>query len=175
MELKPVSPAVLAEARDEASEIMARLMGRLAPGQHVLRMWVGMDGMEKKLRAVLKVTVEGDGGADDLVEVEEKWFDNFVFLLTVGLAQKLAYGLMHLQSTAIGAQVPVCTVQSWSLVWGLFSENSGQETADVLGRYVEGASFLDAVSVYADGAEDAADEGSGQAEAVYPPVAYTVL
>ncbi|MEV5646563.1 hypothetical protein AB0L67_42215 [Streptomyces flaveolus] len=41
-------------------------MGRLAPGEHVVRLGVDMEGQERPLRATLPVTVEGDGGGDDL-------------------------------------------------------------------------------------------------------------
>lgn len=167
MKLKPVSLDVFAEARDEAHTVLAHLMGRLAPGEHVLRLGVDMEGQERPLRATLPLSVEGDGGPDDLVGAEAKWFDNFVFLLACGLAQTLSYGVMYLRSQATEPGGAPYTVQAWHLTWGVLNECSAAEAAELIGDG-EPAAFLDAPGVHS---VDDEDEG----EAVYPPVAYTVL
>ncbi|MEV5100056.1 hypothetical protein ACFC5H_35160 [Streptomyces rochei] len=103
MQLQPVSPDVIAETREEAQAVVATLMARLAPGEHVVRLGVDMEGQERPLSATLPITVEGDGGSDDLVGAEPRYLDNFVSLLTCGLAQTLCSGVMYLRSTDTGA------------------------------------------------------------------------
>lgn len=44
MQLNPVSLDVIAEAREEAHAVLATLMARLAPGEHVVRLGVDMEG-----------------------------------------------------------------------------------------------------------------------------------
>ncbi|MEU9737438.1 hypothetical protein [Streptomyces sp. NPDC048002] len=167
MKLKPVSLDVFAEAREEAHVVLAQGMGRLAPGEHVLRLGVGMDGQERPLSATLALTVEGDGGPEDMVGVEGRYFDNFVFLLACGLAQTLSYGVMYLRSPAVeSGEGPSWTVQAWHLAWGVLSECSAAEAAELIGDG-EVAAFVDAPGVHS--------EDDGDAEAVYPPVAYTIL
>ncbi|MGC9479258.1 hypothetical protein ACP4I1_34630 [Streptomyces sp. WG4] len=163
MQLKPVSLDVIAEAREEAHAVLATLMARLAPGEHVVRLGVDMEG-QQPVSAVLPVTVEGDGGTDDLVGVEEKYFDNFAFLLMCGLAQTLCSGVMYLRSTAEGGQA---TVRAWHLSWGALNECPAAEAAELLDGREPGA-YEDAFDLHA------ADDSHG-CEAVYPPVAYTVL
>ncbi|MGV9456335.1 hypothetical protein [Streptomyces sp. NPDC003635] len=166
-ELKPVPLDVFAEARDEAHSVMARLLAQLAPGEHVVRLGVGMDGQEQPLSAVLPVTVEGDGGSDDLVGVESKFFDNFAFLLACGLAQKLCWGVMYLRSSSLAQGGPAFTVRAWDLTWGVLCECDAARAEELIGDR-EPAEFADAFGVHSsdDGDED---------EAIYPPVAYTVL
>ncbi|MFI9772892.1 hypothetical protein ACIHJG_39575 [Streptomyces sp. NPDC052415] len=167
MKLKPISMDVFAEAREEAHTVLAQIMGRLAPGEHVLRLGVDMDGQERPLSATLPLTVEGDGGRDDLVGAEERYFDNFVFLLACGLAQTLCHGVMYLRSPAGENEGASCTVQAWHLAWGLLDECSAAEAAELIGHGERAAAFLDAPGVHR--------EDDGDTEAVYPPVAYTVL
>lgn len=163
MKLKPVSLDVFAEAREEAHAVLACLMSRLAPGEHVVRLGVDMEGQERPLSAVLPITVEGDGGADDLVGVEDKYFDNFAFLLACGLAQTLCYGAMYLRSPGGDGSV---VLRAWHLAWGALNECSAAEAAELLAGREPGV-FEDAFSLHAP------DEDEG--EAVYPPIAYTVL
>ncbi|MGC2997228.1 hypothetical protein ACPF8X_02175 [Streptomyces sp. G35A] len=166
MQLKPVSLDVIAEAREEAQAVLVTLMTRLAPGEHVVRLGVDMEGQEQPLSATLPITVEGDGGGDDLVGAEPKWLDNFAFLLTCGLAQTLCSGVMYLRSTGVDGQV---TVRAWHLCWGALSECLAAEAAELLdGREV--GTYVDAFALHA---PDDSEEDGG--EAVYPPVAYTVL
>lgn len=166
--LKPVSVAAISEAREEAHAVLAHLMARLAPGEHVVRLGVGMEGQDKTLSATLPVTVEGNGSADDLVGVESKYFDNFVFLLTCGLAQTLSYGVMYLRSPAPETDDAPYTVQAWDLDWGVLHECDAARAQELI-EDREPAVFLDAFGVHTDADED--DEG----EAVYPPVAYSIL
>ncbi|MFE5923585.1 hypothetical protein [Streptomyces sp. NPDC056468] len=163
-QLKPVSLDVFAEARDEAHVVLAHLMARLAPGEHVVRLGVGMDG-QKPLSAVLPVTVEGDGGSDDMVGVEPKYFDNFAFLLACGLAQKVCWGVMYLRSPATEQGDQAYTVRAWDLTWGALTECDAARAAELIGDR-EPAAFEDAFGVHSSNDGD---------EAVYPPVAYTVL
>ncbi|MEU8606284.1 hypothetical protein OH540_35630 [Streptomyces sp. BPPL-273] len=163
MQLQPVSLDVIAEAREEAHAVLATLMARLAPGEHVVRLGVDMEGQEP-VSAVLPITVEGNGGCDDLVGVEAKYFDNFAFLLMCGLAQTLCAGVMYLRSTGEGGPA---TVRAWHLSWGALNECPAAEAAELLGGREPGA-YEDAFGLHA------ADDGDG-CEAVYPPVAYTVL
>ncbi|MFJ5780412.1 hypothetical protein [Streptomyces sp. NPDC093094] len=156
-QLKPVSLDVLAEARDEVDLVVARLMARLTPGEHVVRLTVGMDDFDEVLSADLPVTVEGEAGADALVRVERKDFDNFVFLLTVGLAQTLSWGSMSLHS-------PANTIKAWCLEYGALAECDAAY-AEVLVGDGEPASFEVAFSVHTDEEDD---------EAIYPPVAYKI-
>ncbi|GGR04171.1 MULTISPECIES: hypothetical protein [Streptomyces] len=166
MQLKPVSLDVIAEAREEAHAVLATLMARLAPGEHVVRLGVDMEGQEQPLSATLPITVEGDGGADDLVGAEAKWLDNFVFLLTCGLAQTLCSGVLYLRSCGADGQV---SVRAWHLCWGALNECPAAEAAELLeGR--EPGVYVDAFGLHA---VDEGDDDGG--EAVYPPVAYTVL
>ncbi|MFG3323973.1 hypothetical protein ACGF3J_38640 [Streptomyces sp. NPDC048171] len=163
MELKPVSLNVIAEAREEAHAVMASLMAQLVPGEHVVRLGVDMEGMERPLSAVLPVTVEGKGTSDDLVGAEPKYLDNFVFLLTCGLAQTLCSGVMYVRSTASGGGQ--ATVRAWHLCWGVLNECPAAEAAGLLdGR--EPGTYVDAFDVHSVPEDDG--------EAVYPPVAYTV-
>ncbi|MFJ8034636.1 hypothetical protein [Streptomyces sp. NPDC096032] len=166
MQLKPVSLDVIAEARDEAHAVVMTLMARLAPGEHVVRLGVDMEGQERPLSATLPITVEGDGSADDLVGAEPKYLENFVFLLTCGLAQTLCSGVMYLRSAAPGDD-EVSTVQAWRLCWGALTECPAAEAADLLGGGEPGA-YVDAFGVHC-------EDGDDGCEAVYPPVAYTVL
>ncbi|MGI5143928.1 hypothetical protein [Streptomyces sp. CA-106110] len=166
MKLKPVSLDVFAEARDEAHLVLARVMARLTPGEHVLRLGVGMDGQEQPLSATLPVTVQGEGGSDDLVGVESRYFDNFAFLLAVGLAQTLCYGVMYLRSPAEEEGGPAYTVQAWDLTWGALNECEAARAAELI-EDREPAAFLNAFGVHTTADEDD--------EAVYPPVAYTIL
>ncbi|MEU5324650.1 hypothetical protein AB0G67_49360 [Streptomyces sp. NPDC021056] len=165
--LKPISPTRIAEAREEAYAVLARLMGQLAPGEHVVRLGVTMDGQEKPLCAVLPLTVEGDGGVDDLVGAEEKYLDNMAFLLMVGLAQPLSYGTLFLRSPAQGAEGET-VIRAWHLAYCTLNECTASEAAELIGDR-EPAVFLDAFGLH--GSDEDDDEG----EAVYPPVAYTVM
>ncbi|MEV0185877.1 hypothetical protein AB0I54_42420 [Streptomyces sp. NPDC050625] len=167
MQLKPVSLDVIAEAREEAHAVVMTLMARLAPGEHVVRLGVDMEGQERPLSATLPITVEGDGGSDDLVGAEPEYLDNFVFLLTCGLAQTLCSGVMYLRSPGAGGSA---TVQAWHLCWGALNECPAAEAAELLGDREPGA-YVDAFGVHS--ADDGDDEDG--CEAVYPPVAYTVL
>ncbi|MET7457841.1 hypothetical protein ABZT03_39540 [Streptomyces sp. NPDC005574] len=164
MQLKPISLDVFADAREEAHTVLARVMATLAPGEHVLRLGVDMDGQEHPVCATLPLSVEGDGGPEDLVGAEPKYFDNFAFLLACGLAQSLCYGVMYLRSPATGPDGSTHTVHAWHLAWGTLNECSAAEAAELVGDGVQ-ATFLDAPGLH--------DEADG--EAVYPPVAYTVL
>ncbi|GHB79138.1 hypothetical protein GCM10010377_81450 [Streptomyces viridiviolaceus] len=165
MQLKPVSLDVIAEAREEAQAVVATLMARLAPGEHVVRLGVDMEGQERPLSATLPITVEGDGGSDDLVGAEPRYLDNFIFLLTCGLAQTLCSGVMYLRSTGADGQA---TVRAWYLCWGALNECPAAEAAELLGGR-ESGTYVDAFGVHS------ADDGEDDGEAVYPPVAYTVL
>ncbi|MGV9290946.1 hypothetical protein, partial [Streptomyces sp. NPDC003719] len=142
------------------------LMARLAPGEHVVRLGVDMEGQERPVSAVLPITVEGDGGADDLVGAEPKYFDNFAFLLMCGLAQTLCSGVMYLRSTGTDGRA---TVRAWHLSWGALSECPAAEAAELLDGREPGA-YVDAFGLHA--ADDSEDGGC---EAMFPPVAYTVL
>lgn len=167
MQLKPVSLDVIAEAREEAQAVLAALMARLAPGEHVVRLGVDMEGQERPLSATVAFTVEGDGGADDLVGAEAKYLDNFVFLLTCGLAQTLCSGVLYLRSQEAGR----VTVRARHLCWGALQECPAGEAAGLLGEREPGV-YLDAFGLHAD---DDGDVEEDEGEAVYPPVAYTVL
>ncbi|MFH8453896.1 hypothetical protein ACH4CD_32180 [Streptomyces fungicidicus] len=83
-----------------------------------MRLGVDMEWQERPLSATLPITVEGDGGGDDLVGAEPKWLDDFAFLLTCGLAQTLCSGVLYLRSTDADGEV---TVQAWRLCWGALS------------------------------------------------------
>ncbi|WAZ18991.1 hypothetical protein STRCI_008673 [Streptomyces cinnabarinus] len=169
--LKPVSIAAFAEAREEAHVVLAHLMARLAPGEHVVRLGVGMEGQDQVLSATLPITVQGEGSAEDLVGVEPKFFDNFVFLLACGLAQTLSYGVMYLRSPSpVAAGGPSYTVQAWDLDWGTLTECDAARAQELIGER-EPALFTDAFGVHC----LADDEDGDGAESVYPPVAYTVL
>ncbi|MBO7935675.1 hypothetical protein JTP77_006860 [Streptomyces sp. S9] len=165
MKLKPISMDVFADAREEAHAVLARVMGGLAPGEHVMRLGVDMDGQERPLSATLPLTVEGSGTLDDLVGAEAKYLDNFAFLLACGLAQSLCYGVMYLRSPATEPEGPAI-VQAWHLAWGVLNECSAAQAAELVGDGAQ-AAFVDAPGVHS---EDDCDS-----EAVYPPVAYTVL
>ncbi|MFE5753780.1 hypothetical protein ACFQ7I_08745 [Streptomyces massasporeus] len=166
MKLKPVSLDVIAESREEAHTVMATLMARLAPGEHVVRLGVDMEGQERPLSATVALTVEGDGGADDLVGADPKYLDNFVFLLTCGLAQTLCSGVLYVRSQGADGQV---TVRAWHLCWGDLNECSSAEAAELLDGREPGV-YVDAFGLHA--ADDGEEDGC---EAVFPPVAYTVL
>ncbi|MER6233365.1 hypothetical protein ACFY1L_46160 [Streptomyces sp. NPDC001663] len=166
-QLKPVSLDRFAEAREEAYTVLAHLMARLAPGEHVVRLGVTMDGQERPLTATLPLTVEGEGTPDDLVGAEEKYLHNMAFLLACGLAQPLSYGVMYLRSVSEEGG-PACTVRAWHLCYTVLNECSAAEAAELVGDG-ERADFVDAFSVHS----QPEDEDGG--EAVYPPVAYTVL
>ncbi|MGW4661002.1 hypothetical protein ACWEP2_42980 [Streptomyces sp. NPDC004279] len=168
MKLKPVSPAAFADAREEAHLVLAHLMSRLSPGEHVVRLGVGMEGQEQPLSATLPVTVEGDGTSDDLVGVEPKYFDNFAFLLACGLAQTLCWGVMYLRSPSAEECGPAYTVRAWDLDWGTLLECDAARAAELIGDR-EPARFVDAFGVHPK------HDGDGEGEAVYPSVAYTVL
>ncbi|MFE1465197.1 MULTISPECIES: hypothetical protein [Streptomyces] len=165
-QLKPVSLDVFAEARDEAHVVLANLMGRLAPGEHVVRLGVGMDGQERPLSATLPITVEGDGGSEDLVGVEQKYFENFCFLLACGLAQTQCWGVMYLRSPATEQGGPAFVIRAWDLSWGVLNECQAVRAEELIGER-EPAVFADAFGVHSN--SDADDE------AIYPPVAYSVL
>ncbi|MEU1457370.1 hypothetical protein [Streptomyces avermitilis] len=165
MKLKPVSMKVFADAQEEAHIVLARIMAGLAPGEHVMRLGVDMEGQERPLCATLPLTVEGIGSPDDLVGAEPKLLDNFAFLLSCGLAQTLCCGVMYLRSPSTepgGA----ATVQAWHLAWGVLNECTASEAAELIGDGAQ-AEFVDAPGVHS--------EDDGDHEAVYPPVAYTVL
>ncbi|MEU9273144.1 hypothetical protein [Streptomyces sp. NPDC048251] len=166
MKLKPVSMEVFAEARGEAHYVLARVMGGLAPGEHVLRLGVDMEGQERPLSAALPLTVEGTGSPDDLVGADGEHFDNFAFLLACGLAQTLSYGVMYLRSPASEPD-GLATVQAWRLAWGVLNECSSAEAAELIGEGAQ-AAFVDAVGVHGE------DDGDG-GEAIYPPQAYRLL
>ncbi|MGW1533852.1 hypothetical protein [Streptomyces aureus] len=163
--LKPVSMNVLAEAREEAYYVIACLMAGLAPGEHVVRLGVCMDD-QPSLSATLPITVEGAGGCDDMVEVDDKFFENFAFLLTCGLAQTLSYGVMYLRSPGDGAGGPAM-VQTWSLGWGALSELPANVAAELIGEREPAALFVDASPVAA-----MAEDGPCAVESVFPPKAY---
>lgn len=145
--------------------MLARVMASLAPGEHVMRLGVDMEGQARPLSATLPLTVEGTGGPDDLVGAESKLFDNFAFLLSCGLAQTLCCGVMYLRSPSTEPNGPA-TVQAWQLLWGTLNECSAAEAAELIGDGAQ-AAFVDAPGLHSD--------DDGDAEAVYPPVAYTVL
>lgn len=163
--MKPISPARIAEAREEAYAVLARLMGRLAPGEHLVRLGVTMDGQEKPLSAALPLTVEGDGGPEDLVGAEEKYLDNMAFLLMVGLAQPLSYGTLYLRSLSSESEGAAYVIRAWHLSYCTLSECSASEAAELIGER-EPAVFADAFGLH--GSDD-------EGEAVYPPIAYTIL
>ncbi|MFJ5779337.1 hypothetical protein [Streptomyces sp. NPDC093094] len=163
-QLKPVSLDVYAEARDEAHLILSRLMARLTPGEHVVRLAVSMDG-QKTLTVVLPVTVEGADTTDALVGVDQKHFDDFVFLLTVGLAQPMSWGLMYQRSPASEQDGPAYSIQAWVLEWAALTKCDAALAEELIGDG-EAASFEDAFSVHSE------DEDG---ETIYPPVAYTIL
>ncbi|MFE1442928.1 hypothetical protein [Streptomyces sp. NPDC058739] len=150
--------------------IAARVMASLTPGEHVVRLWVGMDGV-KPLSATLSIRVEGEGGPEDLLGVEPKYFENFVFLLACGLAQPLSWGVMFLRSPAGDREGEAHTIRVWDLGWGALTECDAERGEMLLGQRVQGR-FLDAFGVHS---EDDGDEDEGEdGEAVYPPGAYTV-
>ncbi|MGY6026871.1 hypothetical protein [Streptomyces spinosirectus] len=154
-QLKPVSLDCFAEARDEAYVVLAHLMGRLAPGEHVVRLGVTMDGQERPLTATLALTVEGEGTPDDLVGAEEKYFDNMAFLLACGLAQPLSYGVMYLCSPSDrvnGGSVP--TIRAWHLAYAVLSECSAAEAAELVGGGERAAVFADAFGVHTEAEDD---------------------
>ncbi|MFF0206249.1 hypothetical protein [Streptomyces sp. NPDC005017] len=162
-QLKPISLDVIAEARDEAHLVLARLMAPLAPGKHVIRLAVGMDDTEEILSSLLPVAVAGDAGAEALVSVDRKDFDNFVFLLTVGLVQTLCWGALTVCSLVEDG--PTYAIRAWCLEYGALAECSAALAAELIDGH-EPASFEDAFSIHS------VDEDG---EAVYPPVAYTIL
>ncbi|MFJ9729211.1 hypothetical protein ACIRP3_41360 [Streptomyces sp. NPDC101209] len=166
-QLKPISLDRFAEAREEAYIVLARLMARLAPGEHVVRLGVTMDGQERPLTATLPLTVEGAGTLDDLVGAEEKYLDNMAFLLACGLAQPLSYGVMYLRSPSGQESGPASTIRAWHLAYTALNECSAAEAAELVGDGEQGTGFADAFGVH--------DEDETEGEAVYPPVAYTVL
>ncbi|MEU4090752.1 hypothetical protein [Streptomyces aureus] len=161
--LKPVSTQLLAEAREEAYFVIACLMASLAPGEHVVRLGVCMDD-QPSLSATLPITVEGAGDCDDMVEVDDRFFENFAFLLTCGLAQTLSYGVMYLRSPGNGADGPDA-VQAWNLGWGALSELPASVAAELIGEREPAVLFVDA-SPMASMAKD------GHCESVFPPKAY---
>ncbi|MET9913553.1 hypothetical protein ABZZ74_43555 [Streptomyces sp. NPDC006476] len=166
-QLKPISLDRFAEAREEAYVVLARLMAQLAPGEHVVRLGVTVDGQERPLTATLPLTVEGEGTPDDLVGAEEKYLDNLAFLLACGLAQPLSYGVMYLRSPSGREGGPASVIQAWHLAYGTLNECSAAEAAELVGGGEPDTGFADAFGVHSE------DEAEG--EAVYPPVAYTVL
>lgn len=163
--LKPVSMNALAEARDEAHVVLAHLMARLAPGEHVVRLGVCMEDQDP-LSATLPITVVGKGDAEDLVGVEPKYFDNMAFLLACGLAQTLCCGVMYLRSPAAEGDGAPYMVQAWDLDWGALTECTADRASELIGDR-EPAVFLDAFGVHS--------ENDGDDEAIYPPAVYTVL
>ncbi|WP_432189984.1 hypothetical protein [Streptomyces sp. Tue6028] len=165
VQLKPVSVNALAEAREEVSVILARLMTRMAPGEHILRLGLCVEGQEP-LGAKLPVTVEGKGDADDLVGVEQCYMDNFAFLLTCGLAQTLSYGVMYLRSPAAEGDGAPYVVQAWDLDYGVLGECTAARAAELIGDR-EPAVFRDAFGVHTCEDDDSED--------IYPPAVYTVL
>lgn len=168
--LKPVSLDVFAEAHEEAHVVLAHLMASLTPGEHVARLAVGMDELERPVSAVLPLAVEGDGGADDLVGAEPKYLENFTFLLACGLAQTLCWGVLYLRSPASEPGGAAYTIRAWDLTWGVLTECDAARAEELIGDR-EPASFADAFGVHS--SRDGDEDGGG--EAVYPPVAYTVL
>ncbi|MPY38272.1 hypothetical protein FNH09_45845 [Streptomyces adustus] len=160
VQLPPVSLDVFDEARKEAYVILARVMARLARGEHVVRLGVTVDGMERPLSATLPLTVEGEGTADDLIGAEERYFENAAFLLACGLAQRLSYGVMYLRSPSGGVEGPAYVIRAWRLRWASLAECTAAEAAELIGDR-EPALFEDAFSLQDD-------------EAIYPPVAYEI-
>ncbi|MEU5436501.1 hypothetical protein AB0G73_24410 [Streptomyces sp. NPDC020719] len=155
MELKPFSPAAFADAHEEAYSVLARLLSRLSPGEHVVRLGVAMEGQDRPLRATLSVTVEGHGTADDLVGVEPKYFENFALLLACGLAQTLCWGVMYLRSPSAEQSNQTYTVRAWDLDWGTLTECGAARAEELIGDR-EPAVFADAFGVHS---ESDGDEG----------------
>ncbi|MFE2823544.1 hypothetical protein [Streptomyces sp. NPDC059271] len=163
--LKPVPVADIQEANEEAGVILARLMSRMAPGEHVLRLGVAVD--DESLKATLPVTVEGRGDADDLVGADPVYQNNFRFLLMIALAQRFAVGVMYLRSPAPTGDPAPYMVSAWELDHCAVTSCKAARAADLLGGGESGAAFRDAFSL-----DDADDDGS---ESIYPRAAYTVL
>ncbi|MFF0143648.1 hypothetical protein ACFYRN_45620 [Streptomyces sp. NPDC005227] len=166
MALKVVSPAEFTEAHKEAYAILANLFGRLTPGDHVVRLAVCVEDQEPA-RATLPVSVEGRGDLDDLIAPEPKYFENFAYLLAIGLAQRVAYGLMCLRSPATADDGAVqCTGRVWDLDRGALTPAGSERAAELISNWTS-TRFLDAYGVQT-GDEDDAD-------AIYPRHLYTVL
>ncbi|GAA3886177.1 hypothetical protein [Streptomyces lannensis] len=161
-ELEPVSLDVFAEAREEAYAVLAHLMGRIAPGEHVVRLGVTMDGEDQLVTATLPLAVEGAGTADDLVGAEEKYLHNVAFLLACGLAQPLTYGVMYLRSILGGEGGPAETIRAWRLRDAVLMECTAAEAAELVGER-ERAEFLDAFSVHAGAGEETAYSSGARA------------
>ncbi|MFJ3229060.1 hypothetical protein ACIPJS_37710 [Streptomyces sp. NPDC086783] len=164
--LKPVPVEEIREANEEAGVILARLMTRMAPGEHVLRLAVCMEDQDP-LYAALAVTVEGKGDSDDLVGADPVYRDNFRFLLTCGLAQRLSYGVMYMRSPAPEEVGAPYVVNAWELDHGALTSCEAARADELLGSGEDTAAFRDAFSLYG-------GEGDG-GEAIYPRAAYTVL
>ncbi|MGW6488198.1 hypothetical protein [Streptomyces sp. NPDC055056] len=143
---------------------MANLFARLTPGDHVVRLAVCVEDQEPA-RATLPVTVEGKGDLDDLIAPEPKYFENFGYLLAIGLAQTVSYGLMCLRSPA-EADGARYEGRVWDLGHGALTPAQADRAAELIANW-ESTRFLDAYGVQT-GEE-------GDAEAIYSRHLYTVL
>ncbi|MFS4095604.1 hypothetical protein [Streptomyces sp. AF1A] len=77
--------------------------------------------------------------------------------------------MMYLRSPALEeGDGPAYIVRAWDLEWGTLIECDATRAAELIGDR-EPACFVDAFGVHSE------DDGDGEGEAVYPPVAYTVL
>lgn len=165
MQLKPVPQEVIAESHEEATAILINLMARLTPGEHVARLVVTMEG-HKPTTAVLPITVEGNGTADDLIGTEPERLENFAFLLTCGLAQTRCTGVMFVRSPSPNADEHA-VVRAWQLFCGVMDECPAAAAAELLGNRLEAeTTFVNAFGVHS---TDEADE----AEADHPHPALT--
>ncbi|MCX4581454.1 hypothetical protein OHB41_51845 [Streptomyces sp. NBC_01571] len=145
---------------------MSNLFSRLTPGEHVVRLAVCVEDQEPA-RATLPVSVEGRGDLDDLIAPEPKFFENFAFLLGIGLAQKVSYGLMCLRSPAAASDGGArYTGRVWDLDRGALTPAGAERAAELIGNW-ESTRFLDAYGVQTGDENDV--------EAIYPRHVYTVL
>ncbi|MGW3631873.1 hypothetical protein ACWD7F_17190 [Streptomyces sp. NPDC005122] len=165
-QLKPVPVKQIREANEEAGVILARLMTRMAPGEHVLRLAVCMEDQDP-LYAALAVTVEGKGDSDDMIGADQAFQENFRFLLMCGLAQRLSSGVMYMRSPAAAGVGAPYMVTAWELDHGTLTSCEAARADELLGSGEDTAAFRDAFSLY--GGEH------GDTEAIYPRAAYTVL
>ncbi|MER7983394.1 hypothetical protein [Streptomyces sp. NPDC095817] len=153
MALKVVSPAEFTAAHKEAYAILSNLFGRLTPGDHVVRLAVCVEDQEPA-RATLPVTVEGRGDLDDLIGAESRYFENFAYLLAIGLAQTVAYGLMCLRSPA-DADGARYEGRVWDLDRGALVPADADRAAELIANW-EDTRFRDAYGLQT-GQEDASD------------------
>ncbi|MET7390525.1 hypothetical protein ACFYPT_38530 [Streptomyces sp. NPDC005529] len=166
VQLKPVPVNEIREANEEAGVILTRLMTRMAPGEHVLRLAVCMEDQDP-LYAALAVTVEGKGDSDDMIGTDPVFQDNFRFLLTCGLAQRLSCGVMYMRSPAPAEVAAPYMVNAWELDHGALTSCEAARADELLGSGEDTSAFRDAFSLY--NSED------GDGETIYPRAAYTVL